>query len=830
MRYLYLLLFSITIQFGYSQQGSNPNSVEIFNQIQKLRFLGSVLYVAAHPDDENTKLISYFSNNIKAQTAYLSLTRGDGGQNLIGSELREELGIIRTQELLEARKIDGGFQFFTRANDFGFSKTPDESLKIWDKEAVLSDMVWVIRKFQPDVIINRFDENSAGKTHGHHTASAQLSIESFDISNDSKKYSSQLQWVEPWQPKRIFFNTSWWFFGSQENFDKADKTNFITLNTGVYYASSGKSNQEIAALSRSKHKSQGFGTSPNRGNESEYLKLVKGDMPKNKLNIFEGIDTTWNRVKGGKEIDEVIKKVEENFDFKNPAASVTELLKAYELIQKLNENHWKTIKSNEIKSIIAACCGLFIEATTDKKSEVGLGNLPIKLEVINRSSVPMSWLSYTTSSNEPVSFMEMALEKNKKSTKNIEINSNNKKPTTPYWLEKEGSIGMYVVNEQSLIGSPTNETDLKVSFDIKIQNTVLTFHKSIQHKYTDDVKGEVYQPFTIVPEITVSLLNKVAIFSSNTPQEIGVKIKAGKNNCKGEVSIRVSEKWKTSPPKIPFSLTKKDEEQVVYFSITPPSKPEETILEAVATIDEKEFKFDKIEINYDHIESQQIIKPSKSKLIRLDCKKGTEKIAYIMGAGDDVPTYLSQMGYAVSSIKPKEITANNLIDFDVIMMGIRAYNVDEILATKQAILLDYVANGKTMIVQYNTTDKLVTDKIAPFSLSLSRDRVTEENAEIKFLDPTNSVLNFPNKITNRDFDNWVQERGLYYPNEWNSAFTPILSSNDKGESEKKGALLIAQYGKGCYIYTSLSFFRQLPAGVSGAYRLMANLVAAGKKE
>ena len=352
------VIFLLSFQIINAQHPQKSNSAEIFNQIQKLNFVGSVLYIAAHPDDENTRMISYFSNETKARTAYLSLTRGDGGQNLIGPQLRELLGVIRTQELIEARKIDGGTQFFSRANDFGFSKNPGETLEIWDKEKVLADIIWTIRKFQPDVIINRFDHRTAGTTHGHHSASAMLSFESFDKAIDPTVFPEQLKLVQPWQPKRQFFNTSWWFYGSQEKFNAADKTNLISLKTGVYYALIGKSNQEIAALSRSRHQSQGFGSTGTRGEETEYLELIKGELPKGKTDVFEGIDTSWNRIKGGKPIGELLTKIASEFDFTNPSTSIPDLAKAYSMMQSLEENHWKPIKSEEIKKTIAACAGL----------------------------------------------------------------------------------------------------------------------------------------------------------------------------------------------------------------------------------------------------------------------------------------------------------------------------------------------------------------------------------------------------------------------------------------------------------------------------------------
>lgn len=819
--YSFLFLLSSFIVFG--QRPQKPNAVEIYHQIEKLNFLGSVLYVAAHPDDENTRLISYLSNEKNARTGYLSLTRGDGGQNLIGPELRELLGVIRTQELIEARKIDGGEQLFSRANDFGYSKTPDETLQIWDKEQVLSDVIWAIRKFQPDVIINRFDHRSPGTTHGHHTASAMLSLEAFDKTNDKSIFPNQLQYVSTWQPKRIFFNTSWWFYGSKEKFEKADKTNLSKLQIGVYYEQFGKSNQEIAALSRSCHQSQGFGNTGTRGEEDEYLEFLKGESLNDKTNLFEGIDTTWNRVKGGNAIGIILENVQKNFDFKNPEASIAELVKAYDLIQKLEDNHWKTIKSEEIKKIIAACAGLYLEAVADVQ-EVALGSkTKVKQEVINRSSVKMNWISSLDNSKK------IELPFNKVVNNNIEMEMENNDPyTNPYYLNEKGTEGMYVVNDQRNIGKPDVISRISETFLIEINGVTIPFEKNIVYKYNDDVKGEVYQPLDIVPVATSSIQEKVYIFPNNKEKAVVVKIKAGKENISGSVKLEVPQNWIVSPSSIPFTLTKKGEEQIAVFNVTPSKEASDVTLKSIITIDGQTYDKEKIDINYPHIYKQMVLKPAEANAIKLNIKTKGEKIAYIMGAGDEVPKSLMQMGYEVSIIKPEDITNEKLQNFDVVMTGIRAYNVVTALGFKQNILFDFVKNGKTMIVQYNTLDDLVTKEIAPFPLKISRDRVTEENAEVRFLNPNHPILNTPNKITSEDFKGWKQEQGLYYPSEWDSNFTPIISSNDKGEKAKDGAILVAKYGKGNYIYTGISFFRELPEGVPGAFRLLANMIAIGK--
>lgn len=820
------IIFLLSFQVINAQHPQKLNSVEIYNQIQKLNFLGSVLYIAAHPDDENTRLISYFSNETKARTAYLSLTRGDGGQNLIGSQLRGLLGVIRTQELIEARKIDGGEQFFSRANDFGFSKNPEETLEIWDKEKVLADIVWVIRKFQPDIIINRFDHRTSGNTHGHHTASAILSVESFEKANNSSVFPEQLSLVQPWQIKRQFFNPSVWFYGSKEKFVAADKSSFIALQTGVYYADIGKSNQEIAALSRSRHQSQGFGSTGSRGEETEYLELINGESLKNKADIFEGIDTSWNRVKDGKAIGELITKITSEYNFSNPSASITNLVKAYSMIQALDDTHWKQIKSEEIKKAIAACAGLYLEVVAQNQEAILESLVKLKLEAINRSPIEMQLLSVTTFPDQKNISQNLVLKKNVLQNINLDLQL----PSTleysqPYWLQEKGTDGMYTVNDQKNIGIPDIIRDVKVVFNMSINGVEIPFERVVVYKYNDNVKGELYNYLDIVPEISMRIVDKVLLFTNNKSKSVAVKIKAGKDGAKGQVQLELPENWEVSPKFIPFNLDKKGKERTVHFEITPPKSAEETIVKCVAIIDEKRYDKEQIIIDYDHIAKQQVLMPAEAKAIRMDLETNNEKIAYIMGAGDEVPDGLTQMGYKVSLFTVAEISAEKLANFDVVMTGIRAYNTLKGLSKKHEILFDFVKAGKTMIVQYNSLNNLIVENIAPFPLKISADRVTEENAEVRFLVPNHPVLNSPNEITEKDFQGWKQEQGLYYPNEFDKAFIPILSSNDKGENPKNGALLIAPYGKGYYIYTGLSFFRELPEGVSGAYKLMANLIS-----
>ncbi len=826
---LYSLLFlslvlSISVQ---AQKPKKPSSSEIYERIEKLNFLGSALYIAAHPDDENTALISYLSNDVHARTAYLSLTRGDGGQNLVGSEIRELLGVIRTQELLGARRIDGGKQLFTRANDFGYSKNPEETLEIWEKDKVLSDVVWAIRNFKPDVIINRFDHRSPGTTHGHHTSSAMLSVQAFDLVNDPDKFPEQLKYTSTWQPSRLFFNTSWWFYGSRENFDKADKSNLISVEVGDFYPNLGLSNTEISALSRSQHKSQGFGNTGSRGSQTEYLELLRGDYPDNG-NMFEGIDTSWNRIKGGNEIGKILNKVQDDYDFKNPAASLPELLKGYDLITKLEDSHWKEIKTEEIKELIKYCAGLYLEAVTNQQTATAEEDISVSFEAINRSDFPIELMDIKLLQSEIGIEIQEQLTDNSDFNKTVDLNTGKANLTTAYWLTEKGSLGMYKVEDQELIGKPETPHTFKAVFNLKMNGLTIPFNTDLVYKYNDRVDGEVYEPFEIVPPVSASIKEPVLIFATAEPRQVSVNVIAYQNNLNASIRLNHPNGWDISPAEQQIKISQKGEIQTIQFTVTPPGENSQGILNPEISLNGKIYTDKVVQIDYEHIPLQTLVLPSETNLVRLNIEKKGDYIGYINGAGDVIPESLEQIGYQVATISPDQITPTLLKQFDAIVVGIRAYNTVDELKFKQPILLDYVEKGGTMIVQYNTSGGIDIPNLGPYPLKLSRDRVTDENAEVSILDPENELLNYPNKIDSLDFKGWVQERGLYFPNQWDKAYVPIFSMNDKSESAKNGSLLIAKYGKGNYIYTGLSFFRELPAGVPGAYRLFANMLSVGK--
>jgi len=815
MKLKLFLFFFISVNL-FAQSPKKLSSNEIYHEIQKLNFLGSVLYVAAHPDDENTKLISYFGNEVKANSAYISLTRGDGGQNLIGPEMGELLGVIRTQELLKARSIDGGKQFFSRAYDFGFSKVPEETFEIWDKQQVLEDLVQCIRDFRPDVIINRFDHRTPGTTHGHHTASAVLSLEAFEVIKNEKN-----------APRRLFYNTSPWAFPSQEAFEKADKSNHVIVDANVFYPILGRSNGEIAAFSRSQHKCQGFGATGIRGSENEYLELVKGDLPKGQKDIFEGINTTWTRIPEGKEIGEILKKVEKNFNFQNPSVHLKDLTNAYLLIQNIKDDYWKNQKSEHIKKIILACSGLYLEVVSSTESTTKSGEFDLNFEVTNRSESNIDLVSVSVlgkkitknekiQNNKPLYFKE----------KNITIPSETEY-SNPYWLKNKRTKGMFVVENQVLRNIPQTENDFPATFVLNIEGITIDFTKNIVYKFNSPENGETYRPFVVLPDVVVSFVDEVIVFADNHPKEVLVKVKALGDNTYGTVSVETPKGWTINPKDIAFDIQRKGEENWAKFTLTPPTHADNAVLKTVAKANGKTFDQQLIEIDYEHISKQSILKKAEAKSVRLDLKKSKQSIAYLMGATDEIPKGLQQIGYNVQLLSVDEITDENLAKFETVILGIRAYNTLPKLKLKSRILNQYVENGGTVIMQYITSgfrSNLDISEFTPFPLEIGRERVTDEEAKVKFSNAKHQVLLHPNKISQEDFEDWIQERGLYFGAKWSKEFEPVFSMNDKGESSKKGSLLIAKHGKGHFVYTGISFFRQIPNGTSGAYRLLVNLI------
>jgi LmbE family N-acetylglucosaminyl deacetylase len=817
----FLIVCFIVLYFTLS---ANAQRIEILNAgklqiaLHKLKVLGSVLYVGAHPDDENTAALAYFSNGRKYRTAYLSFTRGGGGQNLIGPEKGVEIGIIRTQELLAARRIDGAEQYFTRAIDFGYSKTPEETLDIWGKEEILADVVWIIRRFHPDIIITRFPAGSSSG-HGHHTASGWLIKEAFHAASDPKKFPEQLRYVQPWQAKRLYWN-SW-----RPNEQEVKKLQRI--DTGEYNPLLGKSYTEIAAESRSNHKSQGFGATGRRGTRYDYFRLIAGDTATDDL--FDGIDTSWSRVPGGQTVESMLDKIEKSFDPQHPANSLPELLGVYGVLTKLGDSYWVKVKREELLRVIQASAGLWMEAIADDFAAAPGDTIRITTTIINRSDHPfrMQKISYPKIAADIV--LDQPLKNNDPQTFENAVTIPKSLPISqPYWLESEPQQGRYTVTDQKVIGNADDFSSILVKVEISSGGELLEYSLPLLFRWTDRVDGELYRPFEIRPPVTIQIEDKVTIFPDEAPKEIKMILKSHSRNIVGELRLKGSDKWGIDPKVIPFSMANKYEEQLVTFEVAPPKASDEAVLVAEAEINGEKIGRSLVEISYPHIDRRFYFPKSQLKVVKLDIKRWGNKLGYIMGAGDEVPAGLKSLGYDVIELSDEMLERADLSQYDAIITGIRAYNTRERLKYTQGRLLRYVKEGGTLIVQYNVSRGMLIESIGPYPLTIGRDRVCMETAPVRFLNPEHPLLNFPNKITQKDFEGWVQERGLYFAAQWDDRYEPILASHDSDEPDKKGGLLYARYGKGSFIYTGYSWFRQLPEGIPGAFRLFSNLISAGE--
>jgi LmbE family N-acetylglucosaminyl deacetylase len=800
------------------------NAGEIQLALQKLNVLGRVLYIAAHPDDENTNLMALWANGFLYDAAYLSITRGDGGQNLIGPELRERLGVIRTEELLAARRIDHGKQFFSRAIDFGFSKTAEETMHFWDHDKILSDVVWVVRKFRPDVMVTRFSPEDR-LTHGHHTASSILALEAFSAAGDPNRFPEQLAFVKPWQPTRLVWNTSPFFFSNRNL--PFDPTGLTVLEAGGYNPLLGKAYTEIAAASLSMHKSQGVGSPPRRGARKEYFKLLEGQPMTTAL--FEGIDTSWSRVPNSESVATEIRQIISQFRPADPAALVPELLKLRQAIGGIKDDSWLPEKRAQLNKIIAACLGLHVEASTTNETVTPGQTVTVKLEAINRCDIPVTLQEARFPLSGESMKIDAALPANELVTKDLSCKIPENTPySQPYWLRKPGTLGTFTVDDQQLIGLPENPPDLPVEIVLQINGQELRYTLDGKYRTVDPVAGELRRSLVIAPPVFTKIGDGALVFPTDNPKPVSVHVTAATGPVKGELKLAAPEGWGVNPKSVPIDLKGANAEIVATFTVKPPNHDSEGMLRAIVSIDGRDYSFERVRISYSHIGVQTLMPPAEVKLVRADIRKKGDRIGYIPGAGDDVPESLQQIGYSVKVLGEADITAENLARFSAVVLGIRAYNTQDRIANWLPELFAYVKAGGVVIAQYNTLAELKTEQFGPYPLEISRDRVTDENAEVRILEPNNPLMTSPNKITSKDFERWVQERGLYFPKKWDPAWTPILSSNDPKEKPLDGGLLVAKFGKGYFIYTSYSWFRQLPAGVPGAYRLFANMLSLGK--
>jgi LmbE family N-acetylglucosaminyl deacetylase len=821
---IYLYIVILLLQIISVPLSAQPDRIltsgEIKLTLKKLNVLGSVLYIAAHPDDENTALLSYFSSGKELHTGYLSMTRGDGGQNLIGSEQGELLGLIRTQELLDARRIDGAEQFFTRAYDFGFSKSPDETLAFWGKEKILADVVWIIRKFRPDVILTRFPITGEGG-HGHHTASAILAEEAFNLAGDPSKFPDQLKYVKVWQPKRLLWNA--WLPIIEKR--KEDTSNLPKLDVGEFNPYLGKSYTEIAAESRSMHKSQGFGTGSTRGESIQYFEPREGAPVKKDL--FEDIDISWRRVKGSEKVSELLRKAELMYNPDKPKDILPILAEAYKEMEKIDDGYWVPIKEAELKEVIGSLLGLWTEAISNVYSTVQGEDVTFNASIVKRIDYPIKLKSINCTFCKSESDVNAELGNGNAYQKAFTINIPKDAPLSQqYWLSNEHSKGSFTVNDQELIGKAENDPSVVVNFKLEINGSEITFSTPLLYRWIDPTRGEKYRPLEILPAVSINFEEKVYLFPDDKSKKMTIHLINNSTSINGKIKLSHPDGWKITPEEAPFTFDKKDDEKLLEFSITPPTENSQEKIAAEAFIGNNVYDQGITRINYDHIPIQTYLPKSEIKVVRFITQKTINNIGYIMGSGDNIPDYLTQLGYNITLLSDNDLLSKNLSEYDAIIAGVRVYNTKKLMARIQAKLMNYIYSGGNYIVQYAVNRDIVVQSIGPYPINISTDRVTDEEAKVNFTDPNNTLLNYPNKIIQNDFSGWIQERGLYFADKWDAKYQDVISCSDPGGKPLEGGLLISKYGKGNFIYTGYAFFREVPAGVPGAIRLFINLISA----
>ncbi|MCX6120012.1 MAG: PIG-L family deacetylase [Ignavibacteriales bacterium] len=819
IRRTFLLFLILFIGQPVHTQSSNPrNAAEIKLALKKLTVLGSVLYVGAHPDDENTALLATLAQGRSYRTAYLSMTRGEGGQNLLGSEQGEMLGLIRTQELLAARRIDGAEQYFTRAIDFGFSKTSEETLRFWEKEKTLADVVWIIRTFRPDVIVTRFTPTLGG--HGNHTASAILAEEAFHAAADPSRFPEQLQYVSPWQAKRILWNG----FRPLQTDTIQKALPLVTIDVGTYSPLLGKSFTEIAGEGRSMHKSQGMGAVQNRGESLNYFQHIAGDTAKKDL--FDGINTGWSRVKGAESLDTILQDAFLKFNDETPAQSIPLLFKAFNILDTLTQDPWVIVKKEQLTRVILACAGVWIDATTPDNSAIPGGEVKLTTTTINRSVYPFILERVVLPFGGMDTLFHTKLEMNKPVRSNFTIRLPEQiNYTQPYWLMEKPHVGSYNISNQLLVGLPENVPPIIVNVILSSPDGKLNIKIPLCQRVIDPVDGELLHPFEIVPPVVVNVPEPVVLFPDLSARRISLSLKTSIANARGMVRLKLPEFWSVVPERSEFQFQNKGDEQTFAFTVHPLKGAKSGVFTGEVEVGKTTIDLGVQIAQYQHIPPQTIFPLAEGKLLRVNLRKNGRTVGYIMGAGDDVPSAIRQMGYSVALLSDAELAEGNLDQYDVIVAGVRAYNTRPKLRMHQQRFMDYVKRGGTYIVQYVTPQRNEAENIGPYPLNISRNRVAEEDAQITFVNRNHPLLTTPNKITEDDFKGWIQERGLYFADHWDAKYDSVLSCHDANEPDRAGGLLTAKYGKGHYVYSAYAFFRQLPAGVEGAYRLFANILS-----
>ncbi|MGA0044711.1 MAG: PIG-L family deacetylase [Candidatus Kapaibacteriota bacterium] len=782
----------------HAQQLQPQMSSVLYGDLQRLQSLTSVLYVAAHPDDENTRLLSWLARGKHVRTAYLSLTRGDGGQNIIGGELGSALGLIRTHELLAARRLDGAEQYFTRALDFGFSKTARETFTHWDSAQLVRDIIHVMERFRPDVMICRFPASRMAG-HGQHEASAILA------------QAAVASCPSHLRPHRLLFNA--YRFGDRSTIKESQ----FALQVGQYDPLIGMGYGELAGRSRSLHKSQGAGTPSTPGTQPEYFETWYGEPPTTSL--FNGIDTTWNRI-DRPDIGRAIQVVIDNFWTTDPQNHLPALLRIRSMIATINNPFWRALKLSEVESVITSAMGLTVDASVSTPMVLPGDSVAVTLRVVARApNVRLMKVDLPQVSTADV----VVLGNDQLVTRSYQIQIPQTTPTTnPYWLQKDPEGGLFALENEDLLGEPTTPPELQCTVHLDVDGAPLLVTVPLSYKHLDPLKGDVIEELRVIPDVSIEPTTTLVVVN-NGQGTIGIRLRAYRDISNATLSVRSSRGEPLTT--VTFSMAANTD---TLLSV-PIQTQQSDDVDVLVTHAQHTFQHCVRVMQYDHLPTLQYLEPARLRVVAEPLRVTARRIAFVEGAGEATADVLRTMGVRVDVVSTDQLlNTQQLLDtYDAVLVGIRALNTRTDMTYVMPALMQYVEQGGTLVMQYNTTGNLKTTEIGPFPMKITRNRVTEENATVTLRDPDHILMTTPNRIEPDDFSGWVQERGLYFTGDHDERYQRLLSMNDAGEDAQEGSLVYASYGKGHYVYCALSLFRNVPAGVPGALKLLANMMSAG---
>lgn len=801
-----------------------PDATSLHEELARYASGTRVMYVAAHPDDEHTELLSYLASGRHAQVVYLSLTRGDGGQNRIGAEVGPALGVLRTQELLSARRIDGAEQLFTRALDFGYSKSAEETLEIWDDAAVLEDVVYAIRAFRPHVIITRFPET--GDTHGHHLASARLARRAFAAAADP---SVQVMGLPPWQALRLAHDVPQFMAGA------GPVEGALGVPIAGFDAWRGRSFGEIAALSRSQHRSQGFGTVSERAAVSAQFVPIGGTAAQ--TDLLEGIQGSWSELEGGERLGRMALAASDAFDPSHPEASVAALVEVRRALSAMSASALRDELMSEADALIVACAGFFVDVRSASAAVRPGTDVTLEVELLRRTALPVRIESLTvdvraSGARSRVAALAAPIELEQGVIAAPPLAGHipsDAAPSVLPWLAAPPERGHYLAEGLDRI-APWPAASLGADIVVNIAGISIPLRRAVRNVHADPVLGERAREVEVLPAIVLDASRPVSLAAPGGTTSVELTAHGAPGTY--EVALEAASGWTLTPEQASITIGESGTADVSFMATAGEGAAPITIRPTwrvtggtfapalAATL-----------LDYPHVPACTVLLPSAVRLVPVALRSlaGERwRVGYVEGTGDAVAASLSSAGMDVTTLDLPALSGD-LSRFDAIVIGPRAYNATPALFTAHDALMSYADAGGTVIVQYQTVNRLETlsGPIGPAPLRIDRTRVTDEDAAVELLAADHRALTTPNAIGPADFEGWVQERGLYFGQEWDAAYTPLLRMHDPGEAPADGSLLVAAHGQGHVVYTALSFFRQLPAGTPGAYRLFENLIALG---